>query len=176
MGSAPFLGSKDAAITIVEFTDFQCPFCNQFFVQTFPALKKDYIDSGKIRFYSMDLPLEMHPDSLLAAQAGRCAGEQGQFWIMHDRMQANPGHLQLPDLVTYAQEAGMDIARFRDCVDSAKYKKDVQDAASDAMRKGAQGTPAFVIGTSTKAGVEGEIVIGAQPYSFFDNKLRSLDR
>ncbi|MGH9426894.1 MAG: DsbA family protein [Terriglobia bacterium] len=74
----------------MQFTDYQCEFCQRFHQQTFQDLKKHYIESGKVRFYSMDLPLDIHQNALLAAQAGRCAGEQGQFWAMHDRMQANP--------------------------------------------------------------------------------------
>jgi protein-disulfide isomerase len=84
----------------VELTDFQCPFCNQFFQETFPELKRNYIDSGKVRFYSMDLPLDLHQNALLAAQAGRCAGEQGQFWPMHDRMQCNPTRLEIANVVS----------------------------------------------------------------------------
>src|ERR1017187_2441884 len=74
------LGSKDAPITMVEFTDYQCPFCQRFHLSTFSDLKKNYIDTGKVRFYSRDMPLDFHPNALRAAQAARCGGEQGQFW------------------------------------------------------------------------------------------------
>ena len=174
VGAAPFLGEKDAPLTIVEFTDFQCPYCNQFFGSTFPDLKKNYIDSGKVRFYSMDLPLDMHPNALRAAQAGRCAGEQGQFWPMHDRMQGNPARLEFANLVGYAEESGINVETFRQCVESEKYKSAVQQEAREATSKGARGTPAFVIGRSTPTGVEGELMVGTQPYSTFDEKLKAI--
>ncbi len=174
VGKSPFLGSKDAPLTIVEFVDFQCRYCRRFREETFPDLKKDYIDSGKVRVYHMDLPLEIHQHSLLAAQSGRCAGDQGQFWAMHDRMLANPDRLELSDLTGYAQDLGLDIAAFRKCVEEGKYKEEVQQGARYAMTKGARGTPAFVIGKSTPSGVEGELVVGAEPYGLFDKKLKEL--
>jgi protein-disulfide isomerase len=174
VGNSPFLGVKDAPLTIVEFTDFQCPYCRRFFEETFPDLKKNYIDSGKVRFYSMDLPLEIHRNALLAAQAGRCAGDQGQFWAIHHRMQGNPERLELTNLVGYAQEFGLDVAAFRQCLESGKYRDEIQEAARDATIKGARGTPAFVIGKSTPTGVDGEWVMGAEPYALFDQRLREL--
>src|SRR6266446_8294402 len=95
----PFLGSKEAPLTIVEFDDFQCPYCNRFYLETFPDLKKNYIDSLQVRFYSMDFPLDIHQNALLAAEAGRCAGDQGSFWPFHDRMQSNPQQLELKHLL-----------------------------------------------------------------------------
>jgi protein-disulfide isomerase len=174
LANVPFLGQKDAPLTMVEFTDFQCPFCNRFFTSTFPELKKNYIDSGKVRYYSMDLPLDMHRNALQAAQGGRCAAEQGQFWAMHDRMQGNPSRLELIDLVAYAQDIGIDPDGFRQCVESGKYKDDIQRQARDATNRGAQGTPAFVIGKSTSTGVEGKLIVGAQPYDSFDKALKDL--
>ena len=174
VGNAPFLGSKEAPLTIVEFTDFQCPFCKRFHEETFGELKKNYIDPGKVRYYSMDLPLDMHKNALLAAQAGRCAGEQGQFWGMHDRMQTNPQQLELGNLTGYAGELGIDVTAFRQYVESGKYKEAIQKGASDAASKGARGTPAFVIGKSTPTGVDGELVVGAVPYSLFEKKLKEL--
>ena len=163
VGNSPFLGATDAPVTIVEFTDFQCSYCRRFFEQTFPDLKRKYIDSGKVRFYSMDLPLEIHRNALLAAQAGRCAGEQAKIWLIHDRMQVNPERLVLADLVGYAREFGLDVDAFRQCLESGKYREDIQTGARDATIKGALGTPAFVIGRSTPNGVEGEWLLGAEP-------------
>ena len=96
------LGSRDAPLTMVEFTDFQCPFCQRFHVNTFAELKRDYIDTGKLRFVSRDLPLDFHPNAMQAAEAGRCAGEQGQFWAMRDRMNASPDRLDLNNLLSWA--------------------------------------------------------------------------
>jgi protein-disulfide isomerase len=175
MTGAPMLGSKDAALTIVEFTDYQCPFCQRFHLETFPELKKEYIDTGKVRFYSRDLPLDsMHPNAMRAAMAARCANDQGQFWKIRDIMGANPGQLDIESLVADAANLKLDTAAFRSCVDSGKYKGAVQTDILEAMKIGADGTPTFVIGKTTADGVDGEVLVGAQPFGIFDQKLKQL--
>jgi protein-disulfide isomerase len=170
------MGSKDAPLTMVEFTDFQCPFCQRFHVQTFAELKKNYIDTGKLRFVSRDLPLDFHPNALQAAQAGRCAGEQGQFWAMRDRMNANPEKLDMDSLAEYALDLKLNVGNFRSCVDSGKYKNAIRSDSQTAEKIGANGTPSFVLGKSTPDGVDGELIIGALPYEVFDQKLKALAR
>jgi protein-disulfide isomerase len=170
------MGSKDAPLTMVEFTDFQCPFCQRFHVQTFADLKKNYIDTGKLRFVSRDLPLDFHPNALQAAQAGRCAGEQGQFWAMRDRMNANPEKLDMDSLAEYALDLKLNVGNFRSCVDSGKYKNAIRSDSQTAEKIGANGTPSFVLGKSTPDGVDGELIIGALPYEVFDQKLKALAR
>jgi protein-disulfide isomerase len=137
-------------------------------------VKKNYIDSGKVRFYSMNLPLEIHPNAMLAAQAGRCAADQEHFWPMHDRMQRNPDRLRLTDLVGYATEFGLDTGAFQECVQSGKHQQQIEEEAREAAIKGARGTPAFVIGRSTSEGVEGELVIGAESYGPFEEHLKRV--
>ena len=169
------LGSKSAPITMVEFTDYQCPFCQRFHTTVFSELKKNYIDTGKVRFYSRDLPLDsMHPNAMRAAQAARCASEQGQYWTLRDIMGANPSKLDLDSLVSDAAGLKMDTGKFKSCVESEKYKQAVQTDVLDAMKIGADGTPTFVIGKSTADGVDGEVMVGAMPYEVFDRKLKSL--
>ncbi len=168
------LGSKEASLTIVEFTDYQCPFCQRFHTTAFPELKKNYIDTGKVRFYSRDLPLDFHPNAMRAAEAARCANEQGQFWKLRDVMGANPNKLDMDSLVADATDLKMDVKAFRACVESEKYKNAVQTDVMEAMKIGANGTPTFVIGKSTPGGVDGELVVGAQPYPMFDQKLKEL--
>jgi protein-disulfide isomerase len=168
------LGSKEAPLTIVEFTDYQCPFCQRFHTTSFAELKKNYIDTGKVRFYSRDMPLDFHPDAMRAAEAGRCAGEQGQFWQLRDVMGANPNKLDMGSLVADATDLKMDVKAFRTCVESEKYKNAVQTDVMEAMKIGANGTPTFVVGKSTPDGVDGELVVGAQPYPMFDQKLQEL--
>jgi protein-disulfide isomerase len=177
VGDAPLLGSKDAPLTIVEFTDYQCPFCQRFHQATFPELKKTYIDTGKARFYSRDLPLDFHANAMRAAQAGRCAAEQGpaQFWKLRDVMAANPDRLEMADLIADATGLKMDVGVFKACVESGKYKNAVQSDSLEAMRIGAEGTPSFVIGRSTPDGVDGELLVGAQPFPVFDVKLRQFE-
>jgi len=168
------LGSKEAPLTIVEFTDYQCPFCQRFHTTSFPDLKKNYIDTGKVRFYSRDLPLDFHPNAMRAAEAARCASDQGQFWKLRDVMEANPDKLDMDSLLADAADLKMNLDTFRACVESEKYKNAVQTDVMEAMKIGASGTPTFVIGKSTPDGVDGDLVVGAQPYLMFDQKLKEL--
>ena len=175
MTGAEMLGSKSAPITIVEFTDYQCPFCQRFHTTAFPELKKNYIDTGKVRFYSRDLPLDsMHPNATRAAQAARCAAEQGQFWTLRDIMGANPSKLDMDSIIADAAGLKMDTAKLRSCIESDKYKQAVQTDVLEAMKIGADGTPTFVIGKSTADGVDGEVMVGAMPFEVFDRKLKGL--
>ncbi|MFY9727312.1 MAG: thioredoxin domain-containing protein [Bryobacteraceae bacterium] len=173
---APVLGDKNAPITMVEFTDYQCPFCRQFYTQTFAELKKNYIDTGKVRFYSRDLPLDsMHPNAMRAAEAARCAADQGQFWKLRDVIGNQPDKLDLESLLADAESLKLDVTAFRVCVVAEKHKSEIEADLMEAMRIGADGTPAFVLGKSTPEGVNGDLVVGAQPYNIFDLKLRSLE-
>src|ERR1039457_6845205 len=157
------LGSKEAPLTIVEFTDYQCPFCQRFHTTSFVELKKNYIDTGKVRFYSRDMPLDFHPNAMRAAEAARCASEQGQFWQLRDVMGANPDKLDMDSLVADAADLKMNVKTFRTCVESEKYKNAVQTDVMEAMKIGANGTPAFVIGKSTPDGVDGGPAGGVRP-------------
>ncbi len=168
------LGNKNAPMTIVEFTDYQCPFCQRFHATTFPEIRKNYIDTGTARFFSRDLPLDFHANAMRAAQAARCAGDQGQFWALRDIMEDNPDKLDMESLVADARGLKMDADAFRKCVESEKYKNAVQTDVMEAFKIGANGTPTFVIGKSTPDGVDGELVVGALPYPVFDQKLKEL--
>lgn len=172
---APMLGEKGAPVTMVEFTDYQCPFCQRFHLQVYGELKKNFIDTGKVRFFSRDLPLDsLHPNAFRAAQAARCAGDQGQFWKLRDIMAAHPEALDLENLVADASLLQMDKSAFRTCVESGKYKESVQGDVLEAMKIGADGTPAFVVGKSTPDGVDGDMIVGAQPYAVFEEKFKQL--
>jgi protein-disulfide isomerase len=170
------LGDKNAPLTIVEFTDYQCPFCQRFHLTAYPDLKKNYIDTGKVRFYSRDLPLDFHANAMRAAQAARCASDQGQYWKLREIMSANPEKLELGNLLAYASDLKMDVGKFRTCVETEKYKNAVQTDAMEAMKIGANGTPTFVVGKSTPEGVDGDVMIGAMPFGMFDEKLKSLQK
>jgi protein-disulfide isomerase len=172
IGNSPLLGDKNAPLTMVEFTDYQCGFCQRFHTATFPEIRKKYIDTGKIRFVSRDLPLDFHSNAMRAAQAARCAGDQGQFWTMRDRLVANPGQLAPADLQGYAQDLKLDVAAFQSCLDSAKYAAAVKADRSLAASLRIDGTPAFVVGKSTAEGVEGVVVMGALPLEAFEAKLQ----
>ena len=176
LSGVSMLGSKTAPITIVEYTDYQCPYCQRFHVTAFAELKKAYIDTGKVRFFSKDMPLDFHPNAMRAAMAARCAGEQGKFWELRDTMGANPNSLDLEHIVGFAADLKMDTNALRACIDSGKYKERVQNDVLEAMKIGANGTPTFVIGKSVGEGVDGELVVGALPFQMFDAKLKDLSK
>lgn len=168
------LGSATAEKIMVEFTDFQCPFCRRFHDSTFPRLYKEYIATGKLRYYSRDLPLGIHPDSFRAAEAGRCAGEQDKFWQMRNLMIAHPNDLSFTDLIADVKELNIPVSQFETCLRTERFKKDIEADIGEAMRLGAQGTPAFVIGHRTSEGVEGEVIVGAMSFDLLDEKLKEM--
>ena len=172
LSAVSMIGSKDAPLTIVEYTDYQCPFCQRFHLTAYPEIKKNYIDTGKARFYSKDLPLDFHPNAMRAAQAAHCAGEQGKFWQLRDTMGANPDKLDMGHILGFAADLKLDTQKMQECINSDKYKQRVESDVAEAMRIGANGTPAFIIGKSVGNGVDGELVVGAMPYSQFDKTLR----
>ena len=176
LSGVSMLGSKVAPITIVEYTDYQCPYCQRFHVTAFAELKKAYIDTRKVRFFSKDMPLDFHPNAMRAAMAARCAGEQGKFWELRDTMGANPNSLDLEHIVGFAADLKMDTNALRACIDSGKYKERVQNDVLEAMKIGANGTPTFIIGKSVGEGVDGELVVGALPFQMFDLKLKDLSK
>ena len=121
-GDNPALGRRDAPVTIVEFSDYQCPFCRQFVTTTLPALKSTYVDAGKLRWVFRDFPLDqIHPNARKASEAARCAGEQGKYWDMHDLLFQNQQALAAEQLPTYADRLGLDRAAFGTCLNSGKY-------------------------------------------------------
>ena len=168
------LGAPDAPLTVIEFTDYQCPFCNQFHRLTFPDLKKTYIDTGKIRFISRDLPLEFHNNALLAARAARCAGEQDKYWELRDVLSSNPNNLSQQAILTYAQDLSLDTKRLQACLDSEQYRGDIQKDVTEAQSIGITGTPGFVLGRSSNHTLEGIKIVGAQPFALFDAKIKEL--
>lgn len=174
VADAPALGSPKAPVTMVEFTDFQCPFCSRFHQGTFPALKKDFIDTGKVLYVVRDLPLPLHPNALKAAQAAHCAGEQGRYWAMHDVLFQNSERLEPERMAGYAATAGLDAAKFAGCFASRRHLERIRASGDDAARAGLTGTPSFVIGkTQAKPSVEGAKLVGAQPLPAFVAALQA---
>jgi protein-disulfide isomerase len=154
----PSWGAADAPITIVEFSDFQCPFCERFFNETYPQLKQKYGD--KIHFVYRDFPLsQIHPQADIAAQAANCANAEGKFWEYHDILFKNQSKLQRDDLIGYATQLGIDKAKFSKCIDSRTYDPQINQDLQDGFNLGVGGTPTFFI--------NGRPVIGAQPYAAF---------
>jgi protein-disulfide isomerase len=153
----PVKGPAGAPVTIVEFSDFQCPYCSR----VIPTLKKVEETYGdRIRIAFRDLPLiQMHPNATRAAEAAACAHVQGKFWEMHDKLFANQDKLGAEDLKKHAADLGLDTAAFGQCVESGKYKDEWKKDADAATAYGLSGTPAFFI--------NGRLVVGAQPFDAF---------
>lgn len=174
LGSTPSIGRSDAPIVMVEFTDYQCPFCQRFHLSAFEELKKNYVDTGKIRYVSRDLPLPMHPNAMSAAVAARCAGEQNKdkFWEMRHRLIVNANQLGAEKYNALADELKLDRAEFQACLAQDKFKAQIEKDMTDAGLAGIGGTPSFVIGRIVGDGVEGVKVVGAQPFGVFDAKLK----
>jgi protein-disulfide isomerase len=156
----PEIGAKDAPVTIVEFSDFQCPFCGR----AEPTLKQVRAKYGdKVRLVYMDFPLSIHDHSIDAASAGRCAEEQGKFWEFHDAMFADQSKLQPDDLKADAKKLGLDTAKFDECLDKGKYKSGVESDMAQGRDLGVEGTPAFFI--------NGRPLSGAQPFEKFQSTI-----
>jgi len=155
----PVLGDENAPVTIVSFEDFQCPFCKRSFDQTFPQLKKEYIDTGKVKYVYRDFPLSFHPEAQPAAEAAECADEQGKFWEMHDLIFQNQAIMSNSAYKQWAEQLGLDTAQFNDCLDSGKYRQEVQSDSNYGSQVGVSGTPTFFI--------NGIRLVGAQPFEAF---------
>lgn len=163
----PALGDKNAPVTIIEFSDFQCPFCGQFFTQTLPQIKTNYIDAGKVRFVYRDFPLDsIHAQATPAAIAANCAGEQGKFWEFHDLIFQNQQSLSSASYKQWVGELGLDVQQWEACTKDPKQLQEVRKDLADGSAVGVQGTPAFFI--------NGRMVIGAQPYSVFEQLIEGF--
>jgi len=168
------LGVADAPVTVVEFTDYQCPFCKRFVETTFPLLKHDFIDTGKVRWIVRDLPLGFHPNANKAAQAAHCAGEQGKLWEMRDTLFRNNANLGIEQLPGYAREIGLDGDAFDACLSSDRYQAQITQDAEEASRIRVTGTPSFVIGKTSGDTVSGQLVIGAQAPTVFSTAIQRI--
>jgi len=180
----PVLGDKDAPVTIVEFSDYECPFCKRFFDESLVEIKKEYIDTGKVKMVYRDMPLSFHdPMATTEAVAANCARAQGgdtSYFAYHDeiykRTTSNGNGLDKEKLLTIATNLALDTAAFTTCLESDTYKEEIAKDMSDATAVGASATPSFFIGKSTATGViVGTPLIGAYPFADFkkiiDEKL-----
>jgi protein-disulfide isomerase len=168
------LGPSDAPVTLLEFTDYQCPYCRRFQRETWPLLKKNYVDTGKLRFIVRDLPLQFHSAARPAAEAAHCAGEQGRFWEMHQALLSGEDALSPAGIDRRAGAVGLDLARLHACIAANRYESAIAHNIATADALGVRGTPAFVLGRSVLGVLEGELAEGAQPYQAFDAALKDL--
>jgi protein-disulfide isomerase len=174
--SGEFLGRADAPLTMVEYTDLQCPFCREFHTTAFEQIKREYIDTGKLRYFSREFPLEsIHPQAVASIHADHCAGQQGKFWDMRHAILARNKTLKADSFVGFARELRLDMTTFDACIaDAARTDMHWRDDLEEGKRVGVSGTPAFVIGRTTPGGVDGVRMTGAKPYSAFEDKFKEL--
>ena len=181
------MGDPAAPIQIVEFGDFQCPYCERFATQTEPLLVENYIDTGKVYFTYRSAGNWVSrnmgggkTESQDAAQAAYCAADQNKFWDMHDSLFANnrdvedQGSFSSTRLVAMAENIGLDMTEFQDCYDSGKYTQQVEQDFEDAIAAGVQGTPTFIVTYSINGETQTFLIEGAQPYAVFEQKLDEI--
>ncbi len=157
----PSIGPDDAPVTVIEFSDYQCPYCQSWYQQVYEQLLANY--PGQIRFVYLDLPLSMHAEAEPAAEAADCAGEQGAYWKYHDALFNRQYGLNRAAYERYAADLGLDTSAFAACLDSHRYQDEIQADFSEAARAGIESTPTFV--------VNGRVLIGALPFASFQSVI-----
>ena len=166
----PVMGSPDASLTVIEFTDYQCTFCRKYFLETFGSLKKDYIDTGKIKYVVRDYPLQEHPQALLAAEAADCANEQGKFREMHDLLftEQDKWSYQNDALKTmkgFADQLQLDQGKFSACLDNGNSEMEINKDISDGELYKIAFTPTIFVGDKK--------IVGAQAFETFKSVIDS---
>jgi protein-disulfide isomerase len=190
--AAPFnvMGSAEAPVAIVEFSDLQCSYCARYALQTFPQIKRAYIDTGKVHYAAIDFPLPMHPYAFPAAVAARCAGEQGKYWQYREAFFANQSQIvsnqsfdvqaQLPRAAdpfdALASKLGLDVARFDACRRDVRQDAVVREDLAMARRDGITSTPSFMIGRVVDGELRGETISGAKSFEELAAKIDALLR
>lgn len=170
---APTLGDKKAKVAIVEYTDYQCPFCKKLFDDAYPQIKKEYIDTGKVQYFVRDFPLfQIHPQAQKAAEAANCALDQGKFWEMHDTLFQNQSSILPDDLKKYAVNLGLNSDKFNNCLDTSQFADKIKKEQSDGEKLGVRGTPASFVGVVNGNTVTQAVMVsGAVPFETFKTTI-----
>ena len=174
----PFKGNENAKITLVEFSDFQCPFCARHVKNTLPRLEKEYIRTGKLKYVFRDFPIpQLHPQAPKVHEAANCAGRQNKYWEIHGIFFRNRISMPVPKLKEFARTLGLDMSKFGKCLDSGKEAAGVRRDQADGRKAFVRGTPTFFLGYTAPKGEKFKSVyriIGAYPYSRFKAAIDSL--
>ncbi len=174
---APHKGNPDALVALVEFSDYECPFCIRHFRETMPMIEKNYIATGKILYAFRDFPIDvLHPQAVKAHEAAQCGLEQGKFWEMHNTLFGAPAQHSVEGLEATATQAGVNLAPFRECIASGRTTAGIRKTADLAASFGANGTPAFFIGVFDKATNQVKVtraISGAIPFAQFAQALEA---
>jgi protein-disulfide isomerase len=168
------MGKADAPLVFVEYTDFECPFCQRYHLDAFEQVKKEWVDTGKVRYYSRDFPLDFHPNARRAALAARCAGDQGKYWELRNTMIKNADQLASDRILAYAKGVGLDVKKFETCLGSDFYKPAIDKDIAEGTNAGVTGTPSFVVGRVDKGRLIGLRLVGAMPYAQIEAKIREV--
>ncbi len=175
---APTQGQANAPLTLVEFTDYQCPYCARHSQRVLPQLIKTFVDTGQVRYVLRDFPLvAIHPHAAKAHEAAHCAGEQDKYWELHDQLFAHPKGLQADKLVGHATAVGVaDATAFQACLDSGKYETLIKAGVTEGKRIGVRGTPSFALGRTDAHGTVKavKLIRGAQGLPAFTTHIQAL--
>jgi protein-disulfide isomerase len=158
-------GDKNAPVTIIEFSDYECPFCARFYSDTLSQIDEKYIKTGKVKFVYRDFPLGFHQNAQKAAEAAECAGEQGKYYEMHDLLFEKGVQGGVASFKQYAKQIGLDTGKFDTCLDSGAMAGEIRKDMSDGQKAGVQGTPGFL--------VNGQLISGAQPFAVFEQVIEA---
>ena len=174
----PAMGNLNAPVTMVEFSDYQCPFCRRFATTVFQTIKREYIDTGQVRYVFRDFPLStIHPQAMKAHEGAHCAREQNKYWEMHDLLFQDQKKLPSQDMSQFAEQVGLDVDMFKRCLESGKYGPSIQKDIADGSKAGVRGTPSFVIGKSGDGKtITGTLVRGAQPLARFKQAIEAAQK
>lgn len=174
----PSRGETTARVTFIEYSDYGCEYCAQYSRQVYPRLIRDYVDSGRVRYVFKNYPVEeLHPDAFKAHVAAACAGDQGRYWDMHDRLFADQGNFQRERFVEDARRAGLDIAAFQSCLAGTSHDAVIRQDIDEAVRGGVNGTPVFVVALTEPdngAVTPLRVVVGVQPYEAFVDAVNAV--
>ena len=166
---SPSKGDPDAPVLIIEYSDYQCPYCSRYTLETLPQIEQNYIQTGKVRYVFKDFPLSFHAQAGLAAQAARCAGDQGDYWGMHDLLFANQqawgNQSAAQAFSSFADLLGLDVNQFNACLENGTHEQAVNNDLREGSSVGVSGTPAFF--------VNGQFISGAQPYQVFQQAIEA---
>jgi protein-disulfide isomerase len=178
LAGAPQKGNADAVVALVEFSDYECPFCIRHFKETMPLIEKNYISTGKILYVFRDYPIDaLHPQAVKAHEAAQCGAEQDKYWPMHTTLFNTPDKHSVEGLEATAMKAGLDLTKFRECIASGRTTDGIRKTGDIATSFGAQGTPAFFIGVVDKATNTVKVkraLSGALPFAQFAQAIEAV--
>jgi protein-disulfide isomerase len=178
VSGAPANGQPSAPLTLVEISDYHCPFCRRHFDNTQPQLYSEYVSTGKLRHVFIHYPIDqLHPDAYRSHEAASCAADQGKFWELHAKLFQRPSRT-IDEITAVAQGIGLDMTAFRSCLEGGKHRETVRASVERIQQLGISGTPMFLIGRTPPAGSQEVTVLkkleGAQPYAVFKKEIDAL--